>query len=53
LKWDGHRTQLSAFFKTEAKPAIYYRPAKVDNEIKKENKPSDLPELEETNKEEK
>jgi len=34
LKWDSHRNQLSAFLKTEAKPAIYYRPAKLD-EIKK------------------
>jgi len=30
LKWDNHRNQLASFFKTEAKPAIYYKPAKED-----------------------
>jgi len=30
LKWDNHRNQLSAYLKTEAKPSIYYKPAKND-----------------------
>jgi len=42
LKWDNHRSELSAFLKTEAKPAIYYRPAKLDHEIKKNDQKSNL-----------
>jgi len=41
LKWDHHRDQLAPFLKTEAKPPIYYKLAKVEPKANKENPKED------------
>jgi len=38
LKWDIHRSQLSAYLKTEARPPIYYKPAKDVPTVKSDEK---------------
>jgi len=32
LKWDSHRSLLSAYIKTTAQPSLYWKPAKADQE---------------------
>lgn len=41
LKWGHHREQLSRFIKTETKPHIYYKPAKVEPKSNKEKSVED------------